>query len=315
MKDVAAHEITDLQITDPPHAEWDRVKALVLDALSSPHSKRVYGKALDEFRLWSRENAPEGFCKTALNRYRAYLEDSKLSSSTINVRLTAIRKLAQEAADNGLLAPAIATAINKVKGTPQKGRRLGNWLNREQASDLLKEAAGEDIKALRDRALLSLLVGCGLRRSEAADLNCEHIQQREGRWVIVDLIGKRGRVRSVPMPTWTKTALDRWRQAAGILEGPILRAVGQSGRISKNGITPQAVFLIVGEYAKKLALPFAPHDLRRTFAQLAHRGGVAIEQIQLSLGHDSILTTERYLGIRQNLVDAPCDHLGLSVEF
>jgi integrase len=153
-----------------------------------------------------------------------------------------------------------------------------------------------------------------LRRSEAACLTVEHIEQREGRWVLVDLMGKRGRLRSVPMPAWAKAALDRWTAAAGISEGPVFRAIDQAGRIAGHGMTAQAVFLIVREHAQKMGLEFAPHDLRRTFAQLAHRGGVALEQIQLSLGHDSILTTEKYLGIRQNLTDAPCDHLGLTIE-
>ena len=294
--------------------EWHRAKSLVLDSLPSPHSRRVYGKALDEFRAWVAHAAPDGFTKATVQRYRVHLEALALAPSTINVRLTAVRKLAQEAADNGLLDANLATAIGRVKGAPQKGGRLGNWLSREQASDLLKGCDGNTRKELRDRALLCLLVGCGLRRAEAAALTAGHVQQREGRWVIVDLVGKRGRVRSVPMPSWAKAALDRWMAEAGIAEGTVFRAVDQSGRVAGQGMTAQAIFLIVRGYAEQMGVSFAPHDLRRTFAKLAHRGGVALEQIQLSLGHDSILTTEKYLGIRQNLTDAPCDHLGLMID-
>jgi site-specific recombinase XerD len=161
------------------HPDWDRVKSFVLDALPSAHSRRIYARALDEFRAWAAQGAPEGFTKAAVQRYRAHLEALALAPSTINLRLTAVRKLAQEAADNGLLDPERASAIGRVKGTPQKGRRLGNWLSREQASDLLKGCAGNTRKELRDRALLCLLVGCGLRRAEAAALTVEHIQQRE----------------------------------------------------------------------------------------------------------------------------------------
>jgi len=79
-------------------------------------------------------------------------------------------------------------------------------------------------------------------------------------------------------------------------------------------ITPQAIRDIVVSYAEKQKNEgIAPHDLRRTFAKLAHRGGSPIDQIQLSLGHDSIQTTEKYLGVEQDLTDAPCDHLGLRI--
>jgi site-specific recombinase XerD len=79
-------------------------------------------------------------------------------------------------------------------------------------------------------------------------------------------------------------------------------------------ITPQAIRDIVVSYAEKMNNQgVAPHDLRRTFAKLAHKGGSPIDQIQLSLGHDSIQTTEKYLGVEQDLTDAPCDHLGLRI--
>jgi len=80
------------------------------------------------------------------------------------------------------------------------------------------------------------------------------------------------------------------------------------------GLTPQAVYLIVRGYARQLGFLFAPHDLQRTFAQLAHKGRSPLEQIQTSLGHESILTTEKYLGVRQILTDAPCDHLGIELD-
>lgn len=78
-------------------------------------------------------------------------------------------------------------------------------------------------------------------------------------------------------------------------------------------ISPQSVLNIVKGYGIDLGLDLRPHDLRRTFAKLAHTGHAALEQIQLSLGHASILTTERYLGVRQNLTDAACDHLGVNL--
>ena len=79
-------------------------------------------------------------------------------------------------------------------------------------------------------------------------------------------------------------------------------------------LLPQNIMEAVSKYGRQIGVPkLAPHDLRRTFAKLAHKGRAALEQIQLSLGHASILTTERYLGVRQDLHDAPCDHLGLRI--
>jgi site-specific recombinase XerD len=292
---------------------WVRIRALVVDSVSSPHSRRVYSKALDDFRDWCERSGADGFTRETVQRYRTHLEARGLAPSSLNLYLTVLRKLAQEAAANGILSQDMAASIIAVKGARQKGTRLGTWLTLEQAQALLRAPAGDGLRARRDQALLALLVGCGLRRSELATLELERIQQREGRWVIVDLEGKGSRVRSVPMPAWAKAAVDRWTAAAAIEGGRLFRAISQKRQVGE-ALTAQAVYLIVKGYAEQLGIEIAPHDLRRTFAKLAHRGRSPLEQIQLSLGHDSILTTERYLGVRQNLTDAPCDHLGIELE-
>jgi integrase len=130
----------------------------------------------------------------------------------------------------------------------------------------------------------------------------------------VDMFGKRDKVRSVPVPAWMKAAIDEWSRESGISEGMIFRHINKAGRIMGEGITPQAIRNIVAEYSLKLAdARVAPHDLRRTFAKLSYKGGAKLDQIQLSLGHESINTTEKYLGVEQDLHDAPCDHLGLKI--
>ncbi len=296
-----------------PHNGLESLKALVLDSLSSSHSRRAYGTALDEFLTWYSVAPRGGFNKAAVQGWRMDLEQRGLAASSINIRLAAVRKLAGEAADNALLDPAIAAGIARVRGAARHGVRAGNWLTKAQAEDLLRSPDSSTLKGKRDRALLALLLGCGLRRNEAALLKFEDIQQREGRWIIVDLVGKHGRVRSVPMPAWAKAAVDDWGRAAGISTGRILRAINKGRRILREGMTPQSVFAVVTSLTSKLGVRVAPHDLRRTFAKLAHKGSARLEQIQLSLGHASIVTTERYLGVRQDLHDAPCDRLGLTV--
>jgi integrase len=297
-------------------APADPVEALcrlAADGLTSVHSRRAYRKALADFLAWSRSNAAGGFSKAAVQAYRAELERQGLAPSTVNVRLSAIRKLAFEAADNGFLDLAAAAAIARVGGVRRAGVRLGNWLTREQAEELLALPAQATLRGKRDRALLALLLGAGLRRTEAAALTFEHIQERDGRWVVANLVGKGQRVRTVPIPAWTKAALEDWRQAAGFEGGPVFRPVNKGGRPDPRRLSAQAVFNIVTGYAAKLGVQLAPHDLRRTFAKLAHRGLAPLEQIQLSLGHASVQTTERYLGVRQDLQDAPCDRLGIRV--
>jgi site-specific recombinase XerD len=292
---------------------WDRLKSLVLDSLTSAHSRRAYGQALDHFHVWAAANSPEGFTKGTVQRYRLALEQEGLAPSSINIRLSAIRKLANEAADNGVFAPELAAAIGRVKGAKRHGTRTGNWLTLGQAEQMLALPDCVTNKGKRDRALLCLLIGCGLRREELALLSVEHVQLRDARWVLVDLVGKGQRVRTVPMPAWTKLSIDRWVSTAGIQEGRLLRAVNKGDRIVGAGMTAQSVFEVVEQYGRRIGLKIAPHDLRRTFAKLAHKGHAPLEQIQISLGHASIQTTERYLGIEQDLSDAPCDHLGLRV--
>jgi site-specific recombinase XerD len=295
--------------------DFGRIKSLVLDSVGSPHSRRAYDRALTDFLSWYGNAADgQGFTKATVQRYSRYLEEQGLAASTRNVRLTAVRRLAAEASDNGLLAPELAAGIGRVKGAKQQGTRTGNWLTIQQAEELINSPDSQTLKGKRDRALLAVLIGCGLRRSEVSDLTFEHVQQRDGRWAIVDLCGKGNRVRTVPMPSWTKVAIDHWAGASGLTSGRIFRSMNNRRQLAGEVLLPQNIMEMVLKYGRRIGVAhLAPHDLRRTFAKLAHKGHAALEQIQLSLGHASIVTTERYLGVRQDLHDAPCDHLGLRV--
>jgi integrase len=91
----------------------------------------------------------------------------------------------------------------------------------------------------------ALLLGAGLRREEIVSLEIGHVQQREGRWVIADLIGKRKRIRTVPIPGWAKVAIDQWTGVAGITEGRLFRSVDKAGRVTGETLSAQAIYLIV----------------------------------------------------------------------
>jgi site-specific recombinase XerD len=187
-----------------------------------------------------------------------------LGSISINVRITAVRKLAIEAADNGLLAPELAAGITRIKGVKSKGVRVGNWLSLRQAQTLLNTPDVSTKKGLRDRAMLAVLLGCGLRRSEVASLTFKHVQQRDSRWCIVDLVGKHGRVRTIPMPTWVKVAIDAWTEAAGVAEGHVLRPVDRADEVQGERMSEKVVWQLLQPYAIAAGVPgIAPHDLRR----------------------------------------------------
>src|SRR6266513_4256735 len=211
-------------------AQRQKLKTLVLDSVSSPITKRVYNMALNDFLAWFQQAPRPGFTKATVSAWRVSLEARSLGSSSIIIRMSAIRKLAAEAADNGLLAPELAAGISRVKSAKSTGIRVGNWLSLRQAQALLSAPDITTLRGLRDRAILAVLLGCGLRRSEAAALAFTHLQQRDGRWCIVDLVGKHGRVRTAPMPTWVKVAIDAWTSAAVVADSNVFRPVNRADR-------------------------------------------------------------------------------------
>src|SRR6202161_631458 len=150
-----------------------------------------------------------------------------LSPSTVNVRLSAVRKMVFEARKNGMLGAEEAANLTEVPNRRQKGTRLGNWLTREQAKELLAVPDRSTLRGKRDYVILALLVGCALRRNELAELEVETIQPREGRWVLADLEGKGRRIRTVAIPIWVKKGIDAWREAAAIEKGRLLLRIGK----------------------------------------------------------------------------------------
>ena len=209
--------------------DLDHSKSAVLSSLSSPNSRRNYKFAMEQFITWYCSEPRLALNRNIVLRFRLYLESLGLAAGTINQRLAAVRRLAYEAADSGLLSPELAAGIRRVKGVKQLGVRAGNWLTLEQARSLLSKSDGDSLRSSRDLAMISILLGCGLRRAEVSSLRKEDIQIRQGHWAIVDLVGKGGHIRTVPMPIWVKNAVDRWMMAANIAEGRVFRAVSRHG--------------------------------------------------------------------------------------
>jgi integrase len=283
------------------------LRRMVLDTVSSAHSKRNYATALDALFRFA---ASQPLTRALLMEYRASLEH--LSPSTINVRLAAMRSMVTEAQKNGMLGVEEAGQLTSIPNIKQAGTRMGNWLTREQAKELLAVPDRSTLKGKRDYVILALLVGCALRRTELAELKVKTIQQREGRWVLAELEGKGRRIRTVAVPIWVEKGIDVWREAAGIEEGRLLVRIGKGGSIRGETLSDWAIWSVVEQSAKQIGIErFGAHDLRRTCAKLCRKGGGDLEQIKFLLGHSSIQTTERYLGAEQEIVVAVNDNLGL----
>ena len=248
--------------------DLEQSKSAVLNSLTSQSSQRTYDHAIREFIEWYCSEPRLAFNKTVVTRYRISLEQHHYASTTINLRLAAVRRLAYEAADCGLLSADLAAGVRRVKGAKRLGIPVDNWLTAEQGKRLLLTADNATLRGKRDYATLAILLGCGLRRAELTALRVEDIQQREEHWVIADLVGKGGHIRTIPVPDWVKAGIDAWTVAAGVTTGALLRSINKAGRVWGTGFSPKVIWGVVKDKAKDCQIPsLAPHDLRRYAAQ------------------------------------------------
>ena len=235
--------------------DLEQAKKAVVNSLASESSQRSYKRAIDEFIRWYCSEPRLAFNRAVVRRYKTYLKERNLAASTINVHLAAVRRLAHEAADNGLLSPELVAGIDHVKGAKSSGRRIGNWLTAEQGQALLTRPASDDLRGLRDRAVVAVLIGCGLRRAELVELRMESLQTRENHWIIADLVGKGQRVRTVPMPDWVKSSVDNWTRLAGITSGKIFRRINRHGGVWGEGLSAKVVWHVIRQVAQQSGIP------------------------------------------------------------
>jgi len=287
----------------------DAVAERLIGSLENSVTRAMYGKAIRDFLSWYNDQSPRALSRSLLETYRTYLGELTYSPSSVNQRLSAIRRLILQAGEEGLLPVAEALIATRVAGVRKRGVRMGNWLSPEQAEALVNAPDPGYPKGLRDRAILALLVGCALQRAELVSLETHHLERREGRWVLLDIEGKHGRIRTVPVPPWVKTAIDAWLQSARITEGRLFLAVERGGAVTSRAICAQTVFDIVVQQGRTIGISVRPHDLRRTCAKLCGRQGGDLEQIQMLLGHSSVQVAESSLGTQQHLAEAPNDRI------
>jgi integrase len=286
-----------------------RLRQMMLDSVRSPHTRRNYAQGLDGLFRFA---GGRPLTRALLLEWRTTLDEFS-SPSTVNVRLSAVRKLVGEARRNDLIGVEEAANLTAIPNVREQGTLLGNWLTREQAKELLTVPDRSRLKGKRDYCILALLVGCALRRRELACLSIEEIQMREGRWRSSTPRGKGGRRRTVAVPVWVKRGIDAWTSAAQLVSGRLLRPLSKSGRVLGEELSDWAVWSVVESSAKEIGIEhLGARDLRRTCAKLCRKNGGDLEQIKFLLGHSSIHPDDRALPrIRAEIAIAVNDNLGL----
>ncbi len=325
------------QPASPVDDRLQRLLEITINGLDSPHTRRAYKRDIEDFLEWWQEAAGgEPLNKATLDRYRAFQHKHGRSESAINRNLSAVRRFIDDAAENNLIDAREAESAKRVKNFKLRGQRQGQWLNLEQLAQLIGAPSAHTLRGHRDCMVLALLGGAGLRRNEMSVITCEHIQQREGRWVIIDLKGKGKKKRTIPIAGWVHALVTTWQHASGLSKGRLFRRVGcpskrgrhhqsrgqalqaRLGRCAEDeelvlgpyptdNAAEQEIYRIVKRYADQIQVELAPHDLRRTYAKLSRAAGAQLEQIQLTLGHESLSTTERYLGSELDFKQSPSD--------
>jgi integrase len=291
---------------------------------SSPHTARAYFRWVDQFlvdvagwkasagaaRVSRMERLPVGVLITSLTpaQIRAWLGmlvRRKHGKQGLQQARAAIVTLASLLAEAGWIDDYVSAAISRVNiPRAEEGQRTGHWLSTDQLRLLMnasRQIATSDNQMLRNDVLTTMLCTMALRREEVAGARWEDFSVQNDR-AVLRVHGKGRKAAPIDVPRSVLAALTRWRNAltaqdqTPLAASPLLRRIWKGGRISRNGLTPDGIWLIVGDAARAADLGrVAPHDLRRSVAGALQLNGVPIEKISRLLRHSNVAVTERYL--------------------
>jgi len=267
-------------------AALENATKTLLRGIENARTRRAYKARLSAFHAWLKTRKPNTIDARTVEKYLGYLASQGKETSTINQSLAAIRKLAAVNADY-----AIFRTIKTRKTAPSNGADTsqGRVLTKAQGGKLIN-AKAETLRGLRGRALVAVLLGCGLKLREITSLEFEQIARQGRTWMIELSDG-----RAIPLPAWAKRAIDVYARRAGIKQSKVFRRLEGTEGVSDDGLSEQIVYRTVTSYGNDLRIKVSPDDLRRTFANLAYDSGATLEQIQTLMGHDSIQNTQRLI--------------------
>ena len=290
----------------------------VVNQRQNQNSRQTYYTALTQFFNWYSAGDNQGITAEIIREYLLYLENNGKSKATISTTLSVLRQLFKDLRRLEVIDEKIYNDLLEIKFKRPLGQRHKTWLEQEDVQKLINNLDSEKMSIVRDRALIAIMTGCGLRRFEVSDLKKEQMKQVQGRWAFTDIKGKGDRYRTVAIPEWCINLIKKWleirKELAGNFTEKLFFSIRKNGTPGNTKISPQAIRDLTKKYSKKyLGKPVLPHDLRRTYAQLSYRAGAPLRQIQISLGHSSIRTTEIYLGLDQDFIKAPGDYIKIKI--
>ncbi len=288
--------------------EIDETKEIISTILSdlSPTSRNTYEEAIRQFIQFSvlrLKTHPYQFPYDAVMSYKSFLkEEKKYSATTINKKLSAVKRFMEVASIHEMISPAQYHAVDSIKGVKVIGKPFREWASEDKASELINIVADTNATK-RDRIILVFGLVLGLRREEMVNIVWGQFIQVEGYWIIKDLLGKGGTVYNVVVPEkYAQMILEFGREDD---DSPILVSVDKHDNKRSNKLAKESVNYILTKYG------VAPHTLRRTSATLIIKHGGDIREAQQHLRHQNQATTEKYIDSYIELEQAAVNRINL----
>ena len=275
----------------------DFLRAAVAERDLSPHTIAAYRGDLRDFAEWAQRSDKHEIAaldRTVLRRYVSYLAERRYARRTIARKASALRSMLTWAVERGVLEASPAADLQ----APKLDHPLPRVMKAADAARLCELPPEDEPIGLRDRAILELLYGSGLRVAELCSLDLDDVDLRHSS---MQVTGKGRKQRRLPLSAPARSALERYvseaRPALMTRRGTEARPTGHPIFLNTRGgrLGPRSVRAMIERYLTAEGAPGAsPHTLRHSFATHLLDGGADLRAVQELLGHESLATTQIY---------------------